>query len=51
VLPPPVYHVCLLRWPWQELAQLKTRTALEVHAKETEVAELKQQLAQHEADK
>jgi hypothetical protein len=35
----------------QELAQLKTRAALEVQAREAEVAQLKQQLAQHEADR
>lgn len=35
--------------PVQELAQLKTRTALEVQAKEAEVTQLRQQLAQHEA--
>jgi hypothetical protein len=37
--------------PLQEIAQLKTRSALELHAKELEVAELQQQLARHEADK
>lgn len=35
----------------QEIAQLKTRSALELHAKELEVAGLQQQLARHEADK
>jgi hypothetical protein len=37
--------------PLQEIAQLKTRAALELHAKELEVAELQQQLARHETDK
>jgi hypothetical protein len=35
----------------QEIAQLKTRSALELHAKEVEVAELQQQLSQHQQDK
>jgi hypothetical protein len=35
----------------QELAQLKTRSALELGAKEVEVAELQQQLDQHEQAK
>jgi hypothetical protein len=33
------------------LAQLKTRSALELRAKEVEVAELQQQLEQHEQAK
>lgn len=43
---PPLLIPC---HPVQELAQLKTRTALEVQAKEAEVTQLRQQLAQHEA--
>lgn len=35
----------------QELTQLRTRSALELRAREAEVAALKQQLAAHEADK
>jgi len=35
----------------QELAQLRTRTALELRSKEAEIAELKGQLAVHAAER
>jgi len=41
------YGICSL----QELAQLRTRSALELRSKEAEVATLQQQLASHEQEK